>query len=112
MSQHILSIITWLPVVGALLIIFLFNRENKQAIRLFANVWAIVSFLPSLYLLTYDRQPYPRLDLRVDVHEEPVGELRRIFNWFRPLIPYYSMRVLDPRVPRYKDWLQQQGNSR
>lgn len=65
----------------------------------------------SAILLIYDRQPYPRLDLRVDVHEEPVGELRRIFNWFRPLIPYYSMRALDPRVPRYKDWLQQQGNS-
>jgi uncharacterized Ntn-hydrolase superfamily protein len=66
----------------------------------------------SAILLIYDRQPYPRLDLRIDVHEEPVGELRRIFNWFRPLIPYYNMRALDPRVPGYKDWLQQQGNSR
>jgi uncharacterized Ntn-hydrolase superfamily protein len=63
----------------------------------------------SAHLLTYDRQPYPRVDLRVDVHEEPVGELRRIYDWFKPLIPYYSMRSVDPRVPRYKDWLKQQG---
>jgi uncharacterized Ntn-hydrolase superfamily protein len=63
----------------------------------------------SAHLLTYDRQPYPYVDLRVDVHTEPVGELRRIFNWFKPLIPYYSMRSVDPRVPRYKEWLKKQG---
>ena len=56
MAQHILSIITWLPTVGALIIIFFFHREKKHAIRVFANFWALLSFLPSLYLLTYDRQ--------------------------------------------------------
>ncbi len=66
----------------------------------------------SASLLTYDRQPFARVDLRVDVHEEPVGELRRIFDWFSPLIPYYNMRAVDPRVPRYHDWLRQQGISR
>lgn len=66
----------------------------------------------SAALLVYDRQPYPYLDLRVDVHEEPVRELRRIFDWFNPLIPYYNMRSVEPRVPRYKDWLRQQGISR
>ena len=63
----------------------------------------------SAHLLVYDRQPYPYVDLRVDAHTEPVGELRRIFNWFKPLIPYYSMRSVDPRIPRYKDWLKEQG---
>jgi uncharacterized Ntn-hydrolase superfamily protein len=64
----------------------------------------------SALILSYDRQPYPRLDLRVDVHTEPVGELRRIFDWFRPLIPYYEMRSVDPRVPRYRDWLKEKGS--
>ncbi len=53
---HLLSLITWLPALGALILIFFFHRERKQAIRLFANVWAILSFLPSLLLLTYDRR--------------------------------------------------------
>ncbi len=52
-QMHILSIITWLPVVGALILLF-FNRENKSAIRLFANFWAVLCFLPSLLLLKYD----------------------------------------------------------
>ncbi len=55
-EYHLLSIITWLPVLGALILIFFFHRERKHAIRVFANVWAIVSFLPSLWLLAYDRR--------------------------------------------------------
>jgi NADH-quinone oxidoreductase subunit M len=55
MSENILSIITWLPLLGALILLF-FNRESKAAIRGFANFWVILSFLPSLYLLSYDRQ--------------------------------------------------------
>jgi len=66
----------------------------------------------SASLQTYDRQPFPYIDLRVDVHEEPVGELRRIFNWYRPLIPYYSMRAVNPTIAPYRDWLRQQGISR
>jgi uncharacterized Ntn-hydrolase superfamily protein len=67
----------------------------------------------SAHLMTYDRQPFPHVDLRVDLHEEPVGELRRVFDWFKPLIPYYNMRAVDPTsFPRYMDWLSQQGISR
>ncbi len=66
----------------------------------------------SAVLLTYDRQPFARVDLRVDVHEDAVGELRRIFDWFKPLIPYYEMRAVDPGVPRYNKWLGQKGISR
>jgi len=66
----------------------------------------------SACLLTYDRQPFARVDLRVDVHEEPVAELRRVFDWFAPLIPYYEMRAVAPTVPRFKDWLREQGIER
>ena len=49
-------------------------------------------------------------DLRVDEHEEPIGELRRIFEWFRPLLPYYSERPYNPRLPRDDRWRDQQRN--
>jgi uncharacterized Ntn-hydrolase superfamily protein len=61
-------------------------------------------------LLVYDRYEFPIVNLRVDVDREPIGALRRIFDWFRPLIPYYVERTLDPGsvVPK-KAWLEQRG---
>jgi uncharacterized Ntn-hydrolase superfamily protein len=63
-------------------------------------------------LLVYGKETYSRLDLRVDVHEEPVGELRRIFDWYQPLIPYYEERARNPLVPRVKEFLAQKGVQR
>ncbi len=63
-------------------------------------------------ILVYGRAAYSRCDLRVDVSEEPVAELRRIYDWYRPLIPYYEERSRNPTVPRYKDFLAQQGIAR
>ncbi len=61
-------------------------------------------------LLVYDRWEFPIVNLRVDVDLEPIGALRRIFDWFEPLIPYYVERTLDPGsvVPK-KAWLEQRG---
>lgn len=59
----------------------------------------------SAALLVYDTKPFARVDLRVDVHDEPVGELRRVFDVFRPAIPYYNLRLVDARVPPLDDWL-------
>jgi NADH-quinone oxidoreductase subunit M len=50
----ILSLITWLPALGAILLLF-FNKEKKSLIRLVANIWALVCFIPALMLVTYDR---------------------------------------------------------
>ena len=47
----ILSWVTWLPAVGAILIL-LFNREKNDAIRWFANVWITICFLISIPLVT------------------------------------------------------------
>jgi uncharacterized Ntn-hydrolase superfamily protein len=55
-----------------------------------------------------DREPFATVDLRVDLHPEPVGELRRLADRYFPLIPYYSLRPLDPDVPRADEWLEQQ----
>lgn len=61
----------------------------------------------SAALLVYDSKPFAYLDLRVDVHDEPVGELRRVFNVFKPAIPYYNLRQVDARVPPLHEWLQE-----
>ena len=47
---HILTVVTWLPALGALLLLF-FKKERAERIKLFANVWALVCFLVSLPLL-------------------------------------------------------------
>ncbi|MFC1886095.1 DUF1028 domain-containing protein [Thermodesulfobacteriota bacterium] len=57
----------------------------------------------------YDTKPFPYIDLRVDFHEEPVGELRRVFDVFKPAIPYYNLRQVDARVPPLDEWLAKRG---
>ncbi len=52
----------------------------------------------SAAILVYEDKEYARVDLRVDAHEEPVGELRRVFDFFKPAIDYYSHRQVDARV--------------
>jgi uncharacterized Ntn-hydrolase superfamily protein len=64
----------------------------------------------SAALLVYDRKTFSRVDLRVDLHEEPVGELRRIFDLYRPAIPYYDERQVDPRIPPAYEWLTERGH--
>jgi hypothetical protein len=49
------------------------------------------------------------VDLRVDLHPEPVRELRRFADRYFPLIPYYSLRPFDPDLPRADDWLREHG---
>lgn len=64
----------------------------------------------SAALLVYEDKSFARVDLRVDVHNEPEAELRRIFDIYRPTIPYYNMRQVNPRVPGLDEWLAQQAN--
>jgi uncharacterized Ntn-hydrolase superfamily protein len=65
----------------------------------------------SAALLVYDDRPFAHVDLRVDVHDEPVGELRRVFDVYRPAIPYYNLRQVDARVPPLPDWLAGRGRA-
>lgn len=66
----------------------------------------------SAAILVFTNDEFADLDLRVDVHDEPVGELRRIVDWFEPLVPYYRERARNPYVPRAKTWLAEQGIAR
>lgn len=59
----------------------------------------------SAALLVYGDKPFAHVDLRVDVHDDPVGELRRVFDAYRPTIPYYNLRQVDPLGAR--QWLQE-----
>src|ERR1700741_4852047 len=52
MQSHILSIILFTPLVGALLLLFV-PKENKHAIRWIANIFALGGFLISLPLVPW-----------------------------------------------------------
>jgi uncharacterized Ntn-hydrolase superfamily protein len=58
-------------------------------------------------LYVVDREPFAIVDLRVDLHPEPVRELRRFADRYFPLIPYYSLRPFDPNLPPADDWLRE-----
>ena len=60
-------------------------------------------------LYVVDREPFAVVDLRVDLHPEPVTELRRLADRYFPLVSYYSLRPFDPEVPRAEEWLRAQG---
>ena len=55
MDNYILSFITWLPAVGAILILALMKKDQSSLIKKFATVWFGLDFLLSLWLLTYNR---------------------------------------------------------
>src|ERR1700687_1172481 len=54
-SLPILSIVTWLPTLGALIILVLFKKDQSDQIKKFATAWFGVAFVVSLALLKYDR---------------------------------------------------------
>jgi uncharacterized Ntn-hydrolase superfamily protein len=60
-------------------------------------------------LYVVDRDTYPLVDLRVDLHAMPVTELRRLADAYFPLVAYYNLRPRDPNVPPAAEWLAQQG---
>lgn len=63
-------------------------------------------------LVIYEREIYPYYDLRVDAHDEPVGELRRVFALYEPLADYYYGRPGQPEVyGREEEWLARQGKT-
>src|SRR5918911_1325239 len=55
MNNYILSFITWLPAVGAILILALMKKDQSSLIKRFATAWFALDFLASLWLLKYNR---------------------------------------------------------
>ncbi len=58
----------------------------------------------SAALLVAGAHHAPLVDLRVDLHDAPEAELRRLWNWYAPMVPYYAQRLMDPTVPRWWQW--------
>jgi NADH-quinone oxidoreductase subunit M len=54
-SLQILSIVTWLPTLGAIVILALFRKDQAALIKKFATAWFALAFVASLFLLAYDR---------------------------------------------------------
>jgi len=53
-------------------------------------------------MLVVDRWTWPIVDLRVDWHEEPIAELRRIWQVYQPQMADYLIRALNPpAAPSY-----------
>lgn len=63
----------------------------------------------SAALIVYEAEDYPLMDLRVDAHEEPIGELRRVHTAYIPYIPlYYHLRAKEPhKTPSQEEWIKQ-----
>jgi NADH-quinone oxidoreductase subunit M len=55
MNNNILSIITWLPALGAIVILALMKKDQSSLIKRFATAWFGLVFLVSLWLLNYNR---------------------------------------------------------
>src|SRR5256885_8494108 len=55
MNNYILSFVTWLPALGAVLILALMKKDQSSLIKRFATAWFALDFILSLVLLKYDR---------------------------------------------------------
>lgn len=56
-------------------------------------------------LLVTDRAEYAWVDLRVDEHQEPIAELRRVFELYKPLREYFNLRPSRPDIGPADEWL-------
>ena len=55
MKSYILSIVTWLPTLGAIIILALLKKDQGNTIKKFATAWFGLAFIASLFLFGYDR---------------------------------------------------------
>jgi NADH-quinone oxidoreductase subunit M len=55
MNNYILTFITWLPAVGAIIILAVMKKDQSSLIKRFATAWFALDFVASLFLLNYNR---------------------------------------------------------
>jgi uncharacterized Ntn-hydrolase superfamily protein len=58
----------------------------------------------SAALMVGGEHSFPLVDLRVDLHDAPEAELRRLWDWYAPMVPYYIERAYAAKVPRWWQW--------
>ena len=52
----------------------------------------------SAALIVVDRESFPYVDLRVDDHAQPIGELARLWSKYEPEAHAYVIRAVDPEA--------------
>ena len=52
---YLLSIVTWLPAVGAIIILAVLKKNQGELIKKFTTAWFALTFIASVLLLGYDR---------------------------------------------------------
>ena len=67
-----------------------------QAIQAGEDAGGETAAVVSASLLVVDRQPFPFVDLRVDAHDRPLGELARLWALYAPTAEDYVRRAVDP----------------
>jgi len=55
MNTYILSLVTWLPALGAIVILAVMRKDQSTLIKRFATAWFALDLVASLWLLYYDR---------------------------------------------------------
>ena len=81
-----------------------FERERAEELeaRLLTSLEAVrdataIAGLRSVALIVFGVADHSDIDLRVDLHDEPIGELRRIYDEYQPFAAYYLERGKYPR---------------
>ena len=64
----------------------------------------------SAALRVYENGPYAPIDLRIDAAVEPIGELRRLYDWFKPLPGYYAQQTRAPTGQRWWQFMNEIGH--
>jgi NADH-quinone oxidoreductase subunit M len=80
----ILNIITYIPLIGALVILFFVNKSNARAIRIVATLTAVIDFAVSLYL-------WPNFDRAATGAK--MWQFRETYEWIPSLGVKYDFGV-------------------
>jgi NADH-quinone oxidoreductase subunit M len=112
-TNNILSIVTWLPVLGGVLILGLFKKDQSAAIKKFATAWLALDFIASLWLLTYnrtaggmqfleDRQWIPVIGARYQMGVDGVSVLLIVLTTFLGVLAALSSwKYIEKREKEY-----------
>lgn len=56
-------------------------------------------------IFVYGADQFAEIDLRVDYAHEAVVELRKLYEFWKPLVPYFRERAYNPYMEREDHWL-------
>ncbi len=72
------------------------GQRIAAALRAGLAAGGVAGPVRSAGMLLADKAAWPVADLRVDWHDDPIGELERLWELWRPQLVSYVTRALDP----------------